>query len=38
VEDHTNPVRNPNLATTISAAIIVAAFAACATSWEGQVQ
>jgi hypothetical protein len=37
-EDHTNPVRNPTLATTTGATFIVAAFAACATRREGLVQ
>jgi hypothetical protein len=37
-EDHTNPVRNPTLATATGAAIIVAAFAAQATSKEGPIK
>jgi hypothetical protein len=37
-EDHTDPVRDPTLAATVGAAIIVTAFAACATGREGPVQ
>jgi hypothetical protein len=37
-EDHTNPVRDPILAVTTGAAIIIAAFAARATGQEGPVQ
>jgi hypothetical protein len=37
-KNHTDPVRNPTLATTAGAAIIFAAFAARATGQEGLVQ